>query len=283
MTATNAVPADKAALIEANRRRYEQLKAAGQGEQKPLPLPAPSERSLGKAIDASRLLLRETLPGGWYTTLTLRRGEVLRILNHSATPGVSLFAWNAEDFSERYNAGDTVKVQWSTEMRKGRVLLSDMGRVLLSIVEDSCAAHDTLAGGSTPQSNAEKYGDASLRNTRENLVLAAGKHGMGRRDIGPVITFFAPVAVDADGRFGWRDGVVKAGDFVDLRAEMNVLVAVSNCPHPLAPGTLYSAGDIELLRLRADAITADDLCRTATAEARRAFINTDAQCVAGAG
>jgi urea carboxylase-associated protein 2 len=230
---------------------------------------------LGARVDAANVLQRETIPGGWYATFMLRRGEVLRLLNTSGTPGVSMLMWNADDTSERYNAGDTVKVQWTAELRKGRVLFSDMGRVLLSIVEDSCGAHDTLVGGSTPASNERKYGDASLRNTRENLVLAAGKHGLTRRDIGPVITFFAPITVDAEGRFAWRNGVVAPGDFVDLRAEMNLLVAVSNCPHPLAPDTNFAPGDIDALRLHAPIATKDDLCRKATAEARRAFENTD--------
>ncbi len=276
------ISADKAAMIAANRRRYEELKAAGQGASKPLPLPPPSDRALANRLESNSVLQRETIPGGWYTTFALKRGEALRLLNTSGTPGVSILMWNADDTSERYNAGDTVKVQWSAELRKGRVLFSDMGRVMFSIVEDSCGAHDTLAGGSTPDSNAHKYGDASLRNTRENLVLGAGKHGLARRDVGPVITFFAPVAVDAEGRFVWRNDIVKAGDFVDLRAEMNLLVAISNCPHPFAPDKAFAPGSIEVSRFRAPTAKSDDLCRNATAEARRAFENTDPLFTMGA-
>jgi urea carboxylase-associated protein 2 len=264
-----------AATIAANRARYEQLKAAGQGRD--LPLPPPSARDAAPLI-AERILHRETIPGGWYWTALLKRGQVLRLLNAAATPGVSFFAWNADDSSERYNAGDTVKVQWTAALAKGRVLLSDMGRVLASIVEDSCAAHDTLLGGSTAASNREKYGERlgadALRNTRDNFVLAAGKHGLSRRDLAPCITFFAPVVTDGEGRFHWRDGAVQPGDFVDLRAEMNLLVAVSNCPHPLAPGA-YAPQAIDAIVLRASPAAADDLCRSATAEARRAFENTD--------
>ena len=220
--------------------------------------------------------LRETLPGGWYWTGRLKHGEALRIVNSSATPGVSLFAWNARDTSERYNSADTVKVQWTSELRKGRVLFSDMGRVLFSIVEDSCGAHDTIVGGSTPASNAAKYGDAALRSTRENLVLAAAKHGLGPRDIAPVITFFAPVSVTANARLAWRENAVSPGDFVDLRAEMDLIVAVSNCPHPLAPDTAFAPGPVELVVHRAPAPGTDDACRTAAPEAARGFDNNAA-------
>ena len=105
------------------------------------------------------------------------------------------------------------------------------------------------------------------------MLLAASKHGLGRRDLAPVVTFFAPVVAGAEGRLGWRNGVVRKGDFVDLRAEMDLLVAVSNCPHPFAPDTEFAPGDVEAITFRLPPATADDLCRTATAEARRGFEN----------
>jgi urea carboxylase-associated protein 2 len=262
--------ADKAAMIAENRRRYEELKAAGDGAA-PRTLPPPSPRSLAQQT-LTGVRIEETIPGGWYWTQRIARGEALRLLNVSGTPGVTLFAWNAKDASERYNSADTVKVQWTSELRKGRVLLSDMGRVLFSIIEDSCGAHDTIVGGSTPASNARKYGDANLRSTRENFLLAAGKHGLGARDIAPAVTFFAPVTI-VDGCALWRDGAVQTGDFVDLRAELDLLVAVSNCPHPLAPDTVFDPGPIVGIVFAAPEPAADDLCRTATAEAARAFEN----------
>lgn len=272
MPMTAKMSADKAAQIEKNRSRYQQLKAAGQGSQRPPPALTQRNEAL---IEASSIVHREVIPGGWYWATRVSRGQVLRLLNPLASPGVSVMIWNADDTSERYNAGDTVKVQWTAELRKGRVLFSDMGRVLASITEDTCGRHDTLVGGSTSQSNLAKYGDASLRNSRDNLILAAGKHGLGRRDLAPCITFFAPVATDAQGGFVWNDGVIRNGDFVDLRAEMNLLVAISNCPHPLAPGAIFEPSDIEAIVWQAAPAQADDLCRGLSAEASRGFENTD--------
>lgn len=270
-----AVSAQAAARIAANRQRYLELKSAGQAPARPLPPNSPRDL----LIEPARVLRSESIPGGWYASYALRRGQALRLRNPQATPGVSLFAWNDDEPSERLNVGDTVKVQWSAELRKGRLLLSDMGRVLFSIIEDSCGAHDALLGGSTPASNEQKYGDASLRNTRENLVLAAGKLGLDRRDVGPCLTFFAPVATDAQGRFHWQENRIARGDFVDLRAEMNLLVAVSNCPHPLAPGA-HAPGEIEVTLWNAPPPMPDDACRTGSVEAQRAFENTDA-CFGG--
>ena len=97
-----------------------------------------------------------------------------------------------------------------------------MGRVFVSLVEDTSGAHDLMVGGSTPASTLAAFG-ATSRNTHENFLAAAAKIGLGLRDIPPCVTFFAPVSVDANGRFLWNAGRKRPGDFVDLRAEMNVV------------------------------------------------------------
>ncbi|BCK77204.1 hypothetical protein AA0242T_1374 [Acetobacter aceti NRIC 0242] len=223
----------------------------------------------------SSVLHRETIPGGWYWSTLLPRGQALRLINTSGNNGVSVGLWNADDLSERYNVGDTIKLQWTTCLTTGRVLFSDMGRVLASIIGDSCGFSDTLVGGSTPQSNARNFGNEGLRNTRNNLRLIAGKHGMAQHDVTSCITFFSHISTQADGSFRWIEGDVRPGDHVDLRAEMNLLVAVSNCPHPLAPEKSFAPAPIEAVRWQAPAIKPDDLCRTFCEEARRGFENTD--------
>lgn len=263
---------EQQAEVAANRKRYEELKAAGQGHA-PRALPPPTPRD-GAAIAASAIIHREIVPGGWYWTTRLNRGEALRLVNTGGTSCVSLLAWSAADTSERLNHADTIKVQWAASLRKGRVILSDMGRVLFSIVEETTGgAHDTLAGASTVATNEARYHTTTLRNTRDNFILAAGKLGLDRRDVHPCISFFAPVNVDAEGRFQWDASRRQAGDFIDLRAEMDVLVALSNCPHPLDASLAYATGDAEIVHYRAGRVGDSDLCRTASAEAARAFEN----------
>ena len=254
--------------IAADRQRYEEHQRIGLNYS-PKTLPEPSPRPAPAPVDVKST---QTVPGGWYTTLHLNAGEILRLAPGGTGSAVSLAAWSAEDTSERMNLPDTVKLQWTTELSKGRVIFSDMGRVILSIVEDSCGAHDALTGGSTPMTVAQ-YNDPSLRNTRDNMVLAAAKLGLTRRDLPALFNLFAPVRVEASGRFVWSPAMLSSDDWVELRAEMDLQIALSNCPHPLDPNAGTTPPDLTVTCLNARPVAEDDLCRTATAEAQRGFEN----------
>jgi uncharacterized protein len=262
----------KQEIAEANRRRYEELRAAGQ-ELTPKGLPEATALD-GAPIAPDAVISREQVPAGWYATVRLRRGEALRISDDSGRSSVSLIGWREEDTSERINCADTVKIQWSAAISKGRVILSDMGRVFLSLVEDTSGAHDVLVGGSTPASTLAAFG-APARNTQENFLAAATKIGLGLRDIPPCVTFFAPVSLDAKGRFLWNSGRKRSGDFVDLRAEMNLVLVLSNCAHPLDPARPAASGPVTLIRYRTPRPAQDDPCRNTSPEIARAFEFTD--------
>lgn len=260
--------------IAANRARYEEHQKKGL-EFAPKALPGKSVKP-APVIAAETIVHQEKLPGGWYWWTRVKANEVLRIALDEGFSTVSIVAWNAADPSERMNLPDTVKVQWTTGLGKGRVIFSDMGKVMFSITEDSCGAHDVLMGGSTASFNARKYAGANgaaLRNTRENFVLVATKAGLDKRDIPAALALFAPVRVDTDGKFEWKPDLVSDGDYVDLRAEMDMIVGFSNCPHPLDPNPVYAPNPVNITRIAAIEPAADDLCRTATAEAIRGFEN----------
>jgi urea carboxylase-associated protein 2 len=257
--------------IAADRARYEEHQRKGlQNAPKALP-----GRSAVPATPIAQPIHTETIPGGWYWSTSLKAGDTIRITQDNGPSAVSMIAWSAADTSERLNLPDTVKVQWTTAIAKGRVLFTDMGRVLFSVTEAASTAHDGLVGGSTAASNAAKYPD-DTRNTRDNFILVAGKLGLDRRDIPSAMTFFAPVRVDTDGKFAWREDLRVPGDYVDLRAEMDLIVALSNCPHPLDPSSAYAPNPVTVTRFRLP-IAADDLCRAATAEAVRGFENNAMQ------
>lgn len=260
--------------IAANRARYEEHQKKGL-EFAPKALPGKSVKP-APDLDETDVLHREVIPGGWYWSTRVRKNEVLRIALDEGVSTVTVVAWNADEPTERLNLPDTVKVQWTTGIGKGRVLLSDMGKVMFSVVEDSCAAHDCLMGGSNEASNSRKYAGANgpnIRNTRDNLVKMTTKLGLDKRDIPAAMALFAPVRVDADGKFVWKPELVGDGDYVELRAEMDLIVGFSNCPHPLDPNPVYAPNPVTVTRITASEPAADDLSHTATAEAVRGFEN----------
>ncbi len=264
-------PAEEALRAE-HRAAYEALRAAAQGvTAKALPPPSPR----GMPLAEGSVLHVERIPGGWYWTARLQRGEALRIATLSGTSTVAMVAWSAAEPSERLNTADTAKLQWSAALRKGRLLLTDMGRVAFSIIEDSSGAHDAVVGPTTAASVATAAGRDAARNTRDNFLAAAAKLGLSRRDIPMCVSFFAPVGVDEGGRFVWHEGRRRPGDFVDLRAEIDLWVVLSNAGHPLDPARSAAPAAVDATIFQAATTAADDACRQAGVEAARAFEFTD--------
>jgi len=259
------------ATPEQHRDRYFALKRQAEARAR-LGRPAGTRP---KPMTEDRVIRRESIPAGWYWTVRIARGQCLRIATPTGRAAVSTLLWNADDPVERFNAGDTVKLQWTALIGEGHLLYSDMGRVLASIVEDGGGGHDALTGGSSAATNRARWADPRLRNTRDNFLIAAAKLGLSRRDVMPCITFFAPVRTTAEGGFRWQDGLVKPGAHVVLRAEMNLLAVLSNCPHPLDPRADYDPGAVETVLWQGDPPAPDDPCRTAGEEAVRGFENTD--------
>jgi urea carboxylase-associated protein 2 len=257
---------------DGHRARYEQLRAAGQGASKQALPPA---TSLGQLLPPGSLIHHEQVPGGWYQAIRLARGEALRIVNTTGSSAVSLMAWSVADTSERLHLVDTMKIQWSVTICKGRILYTDMGRVALSVIEDTSGAHDALVGPTTQASMQATLGPRPWRNSRDNFLAAAAKLGLLRRDLHPCLSFFAPVSVDAQGSLVWQSGHRTAGDFVDLRAEMDLWVIVSNAGHPLDPTLRPTPGAIDLMRFTTQPPGANDICRTGSPESARAFELTE--------
>jgi len=235
-------------------------------------------------LPAEVTLWDETIPAGAYWSRVVPRWTTLRVTDLEGRGGAALLAYNAHQPSERYNAPDTTKVQNMIFLTAGWVLLSDLGRVLLSITGDTCGNHETLSGGTTPQTVAARYGtDGSfwrlhnLRHTndRDNFIAAVGRHGLDERDLVPNVNLFSRVEVHDDGSLEWVPDASTAGAWVDLRAEQDVLVVISATPHVLDPDPDWRPGPLRMTVWESPPPGPDDLCRTRTAEAVRAFENTD--------
>ena len=171
---------------------------------------------------------------------TVAAGQLLEITDLEGEQGVDFLAWSAAEPLERYNAPNTVKKAGTLYLTAGHQLLSDVARPLLTIVEDSWGLHDTIGGCCSEPSNEALYGVGGRPGCRENLLAAMAPLGLGRRDLVPNVNFFCQVPVQ-DGNAllerTFAPASSKPGDRVVLRAEMDVLVAISNCPQVLNPAT----------------------------------------------
>ena len=162
----------------------------------------------------------------------LRRGQTLRIVDLGGNQAVDFLAYNAADTAERYSAPDTVVAQRNLYLGAGSVLMSNEGRPLLTIVADDCGRHDTVGGACSPESNTLRYGHHTKHQHAcvDNFLLEGARHGLGKRDLVGNVNWFMNVPVEPDGSLGIVDGLSAPGKSVTLRAELDCLVLVSNCP-----------------------------------------------------
>ena len=170
------------------------------------------------------------IPPGEYWANTLRRGQMLRIVDLEGRQAVDFLCYNAADPEERYNAADTMKYAKTIFLTRGHGIYSDRGRRLFTIVEDTCGRHDTIGGCCSAESNELRYGVKDTPSCRGSFLRALAGFGLGGKDIVANVNFFMNVPVTPDGTMGIVDGLSKPGDYVDLRAEMDVLAVISNCP-----------------------------------------------------
>jgi uncharacterized protein len=180
---------------------------------------------------------------------------------------------------ERLNVADTVKVQWNAYLGAGATLLSDMGRVMFSLTEDDTAGHDAFCGASNTASNARRYGDGfnhgAHPNARDRFTIALAKLGLGRKDIHPCVNWFKPVKITPDGATVMNVGPFPPGRSLTLRAEMDAIVVLANCPHVLDPRPDYSVTPVRALAWRGAVTAEDDPIRNSTPERLRAFQNVE--------
>ncbi|CAB3776683.1 urea amidolyase associated protein UAAP1 [Pararobbsia alpina] len=248
---------------------------------------APVSSSIGIPSIEAATVWEHIVPAGTHWSGALRRGLALRIVDLEGGANVSTVFYRHDAPLERYNMADTLKAQHTAHLTRGFVLYSDMGRVMASIVADTLGWHDPLAGVGDAALFAGKYGtaryqehrNAMIRNGRDSLLIELGKHGLGVRDLVANVNFFSKVAVADDGALRFVPNHSAAGDSIDLRFEMNTLVALSTAPHPLDPNPVYAPRPVKLVAYRVytpdERVPADDFCRNFRPENVRGFINTD--------
>lgn len=211
------------------------------------------------------------------------RGRTLRLTALESGANVGMLLYNADVLSERYNMPDTLKGQHIFYLRHPYCLHSDMGRVFASITADTVGWHETVCGCSDAPQVAAKYGDRNYqvarnefhRNGRECFLIELAKWGLGPRDLVPNLNLFSKVVADDAGKLTFAPNHAKAGDYIDLRLEMNTLVVLNTCQHPLDPDPAYHPREVKLEVFTTPLPAADDVCRNSRPENVRAFINTE--------
>jgi urea carboxylase-associated protein 1 len=162
----------------------------------------------------------------------LRRGQTLRIVDVEGNQAVDFLLYALADDAERYSAQDTIAAQGNIFLKTGSLLLSNEGRPMATVTATNVAYHDTIGGACSCESNTLRYGHhtKSQHACVENFLQANARDGRGKRDMVSNINWFMNVPVEADGALGIVDGISSPGLYVDIRAEMDLVAVVSNCP-----------------------------------------------------
>lgn len=227
------------------------------------------------------LMYTDELPGGAHWSMIVRRGITLRLTDLQGGANVGMILFNPQNPLERFNAPDTLKCQHTFKLTRGHCLYSDMGRIFCSITHDSVGWHDAVGGNLSTKSLMQKYSVANYQDARNEWTISGehsflvelAKYGLTRRDIPANMNFFSRVSPSDTGDIQFVEQHSPANASIDLRFEMDTLVIMHTCPHPMNPATEYPVRPVRYELRKAPAVQDDDICMTHCDENRRGFQN----------
>jgi len=203
-------------------------------------------------LDAASARYRRVVPAGTYWIDVVLEGETFRIVDLEGNQAVDTLFYNADDPAEHYSVSDTIREQGNIYLNLGTTLMSDLCRPMLTITADTVGRHDTLGGACSTESNTVRYAleKKSMHACRDSFLLAIAEndqYGLTKRDIAHNINFFMNVPVTPDGELEFADGLSAPGKYVEMVAEMNVIVLISNCPQLNNPCNAYNPTPVEVM------------------------------------
>lgn len=226
------------------------------------------------------------IPGKSHWSLELRRGTFIKITDLSGGANVGMLFYNPRNLLERYNAPDTLKCQHTYKLQHGNCLYSDMGRIFASIIEDYSVNgegnwHDTVCGNSNAEIIAKRWGQRDyqhdrndwLQNGNDAFLVELTKYGLTKADMAANINWFSKVKADDHGNIFLDTKNQAPGNSVTLRLEMDTLVVLHTCPHPLNFSTQYPSTPVQIDLGEADPVADDDYCKNYRPENQRGFKN----------
>ena len=202
------------------------------------------------ALDPAKAITNVVLPAGEPWLHPVKKGQTLRIVDLEGNQAADVIFYNRHDTDEHYSVTDTLLHQGGIYLTTGSVLMSSEGRPMLTIVADTCGRHDTLGGACAAESNTVRYAldKRYMHSCRDNFLRASLHDGrLAKRDIGANINFFMNVPVTPEGGLTFEDGISAAGKYVELRAECNAMVLISNCPQLNNPSNGWNPTPAEVL------------------------------------
>lgn len=181
---------------------------------------------------AGTVLRDDTVPARAPWSAVIPAGGLLTIVDLLGNQAVDFLAYNAADTAERYSVPDTIAWQGNLFLTAGSVLRTNQGRPLMTLVADEVGRHDTIGGACSKESNSLRYGHHTVHQHGcvENFLAEGARHGLTKRDLTSNVNWYMNVPVEADGTLGIVDGLSAPGRRLTLRAELDTLVLVSNCP-----------------------------------------------------
>lgn len=223
------------------------------------------------------------IPGASHWSLRLRKGSQMTLSDIEGGANLGMLFYNPDNLLERYNAPDTLKCQHTFKLTQGNCLYSDMGRIFCSITADSHGWHDTVSGNSNAAMVAERWGARDYQNDRNDwqqnghdaFLVELAKYGLGARDMAANLNLFSAVKTDASGNMTLDASAAKPGAAITLRFEMDTLVVLHTCPHPLNCAAAYPKKPVQIELGVAEAMAADDECLNHCDENRRGFANNN--------
>ena len=242
----------------------------------------PASAAQADAAHAGAALIYDArIEGGKHWSLTVRAGTLIRLVDLEGGANVGMLFFNPYNLLERYNAPDTLKCQHTFKLTRGHCLYSDMGRIFCSIVEDTAGWHDTVCGNANRALVRKRWGHSSYQQCRNDwhqnghdaFLVEGGKYGLGRRDLGANVNWFSRVHADEQGTLTYDAGPPRCAS-VDLRFEMDTLVLLHTCPHPLNSASEYPKSPVRVELRHSPPVQADDYCLNACEENARGFQNT---------
>ena len=236
-----------------------------------------------RAAEAGTVLYEDRLSGGCHWSMIMRKGTSLRIIDEQGGANVGMLFYNPVNMLERYNAPDTLKCQHTFKLTKGNCLYSDMGRIFCSIVEDSVGWHETVCGNTTKKVVNDKWGEKTYQefhnewsqNGYTSFLVELAKYGLGKKDMAANLNLFSAVGVDDEGNLQYLEDNSQAGDSIELRFEMDTLVLLHTCPHPLSTAEEYPHKAVSYQIIQAAPVSDDDYCLNHREENRRGFKNNE--------